>query len=197
MTSLGQLLYGDVDETARGQSMEESLRDLAVVTAAAALVPGVLPEIAGALSTMLNAPVGNLALRGWRKHRDVLDALRDTQESGDRQVVRLARHKMSSKQSPSVDVVANGVNQTVLELDLKVDLEVSMVEMTIENGAIIDTSPGPTKAKASLSASGQTIVKRELTVIDLSFEEEATPRPATPPPPGPTPPPPTGPMGER
>jgi hypothetical protein len=175
MTSIGELLYGDVDQQTRAGALEGSLRDLGLLAAAIALAPSAGSEVAGALSTLLDAPVGNLALRGWRKHRDVLDALEETEESGDRQVVRLARHKVSSSQSPSVEVATSGARQTVLEVDLKVELEIGLVDLTIEAGQIVGSSTGETKASGRLSASGQTIVKRELTLVDLDAANETRP----------------------
>ena len=116
-------------------------------------------------------PVGNIAAKGWVKHRKVQRAIEVTAASpSEKQVVRIAEHSIKSKQSPTVEATAGGLTKTLLKLDLEVELEIASVELVIIGGEIQDAKNGGSLAKAKLSASGLTLAEQELKPADLSLQ---------------------------
>ncbi len=166
-TTLGDLLYG----TGTGQGRQAALTgaiDRAGISLSTAGLSATSGDVAGALVRLLDLPIGNLAIRGWSKHRDVERARAETRATpGEREVVQLAQHRITSEQSPTVDLSVAGVHTTVLVLDLEVVIDVGLVAVVVEGGEIVETVPGPSKASAKLSASDVVLAQRELTLIDL------------------------------
>lgn len=171
-TTLGDLLYGDGGRPARQAALQASIDGADLQLAAAGLVAA-STDVAAALVRLLDMPIGNLAIRAWSRHRDVDRARAETRATpGEREVVQLAAHTITSEQSPTVDVSAGGVHTTLLTLDLEVEIEVGLVAVVIENGEIVETTPGPTRASAKLSASDVVLAERELTLVDLGTPTE-------------------------
>lgn len=167
MTTLGDLLYGPGDREDRATSLASAIEGggLALTAAGFAADRG---DVASALARLLDVPVGNIAIKGWAKHRDVEKARAETRATpGEREVVQLASHTITSKQKPTVDISVAGVHHTVLTLDLEVRMEIGLASLAIEEGEIVDTMPGPTVASAKLSASGVVLAEHDLTIVDL------------------------------
>lgn len=167
MTTLGDLLYGPGDREDRAANLAGAIERGGMALTAAGLQAD-RGDVASALARLLDVPIGNIAIKGWAKHRDVEKARAETRATpGDRQVVQLASHTITSTQKPTVDISVAGVQHTVLTLDLEVRIEVGLASLAIEGGEIVDTMPGPTVASAKLSASGVVLAEHDLTVADL------------------------------
>ncbi|MEL6985291.1 MAG: hypothetical protein AAFO29_22855 [Actinomycetota bacterium] len=167
MTTLGDLLYGPGDREDRATRLADAIEGGGLALSAAGLQAD-RGEVAASLARLLDMPIGNIAIRGWAKHRDVEKARAETRATpGEREVVQLASHTITSKQKPTVDISVAGVHHTILTLDLEVRIEVGLASLAIEEGEIVDTMPGPTVAGAKLSASGVVLAEHDLTMADL------------------------------
>ncbi len=169
MTTITGLLFTESTESAQQERLLNSLTastDLAQQLMGAYGVP--VAQVIPAIWKLLDMPAGNLAIRGWGKHREVSAAMNQTKDRiGDRRVVRLAEHSIKSKQTPTIDASVAGASKTVLVLDLEVEIEVASVDLIIEQGEIVDSIAGGAVAKAKLSASGVTLAEREFSPIEL------------------------------
>jgi flagellar motor switch/type III secretory pathway protein FliN len=182
MTSVSDLLFPTSDDESRIQQITVAIGDTRLPLHGLLVGPLAMPlvEVASAMHRLLKMPIGNLAIRGWAKHREIQKAIEVTKANPwERRVVTLAEHSIKSKQSPTVEVTPSGApagapSATLLTLDLEVEIEVASVELTISGGEIIDAATKGSVAKAKLSASGVTLAERELQPADL--------RPAPPPP---------------
>ena len=177
MTSISDLLFPAADDDARAQRISLALGDTRLPIHGLLVGPLAMPlvEVASAVHRLLKMPVGNVAIRGWAKHREVNKAIDITKANPwERRVVTLAAHSIKSKQSPTVEATVGGVSTTVLTVDLEVEIEVASVDLVIANGEIIEAPTRGSVAKAKLSASGVTLAEREFQPADLE--------PAPPPP---------------
>ncbi|MEM7324196.1 MAG: hypothetical protein AAF531_13990 [Actinomycetota bacterium] len=184
MTSIADLLYPGSDDAGNLNQLTVALGATTLPIHGLLVGPFATPliEVASVLSRLLKAPVGNIAIKGWGKHREVQKAIEASKkEPGEPRTVRLAQHSIKSKQSPTVEATAGGVTKTILELDLVVELELASVELVILDGEIDDAVTGGTLAKAKLSASGVTLAEHELQPADLRRQpsEPAVPAAAT------------------
>ena len=131
-------------------------------------------DVASSLATLLDVPIGNLALQGWQQHRDVAAARRSTAiHPGTREVVRLLEHRIESHQSPVIEVTVQGVPKEVLALDLDVEIEAASVDLVIEHGEIVAVESGPAIAKGTLSASDVVLASHEFQAADLAIPTRA------------------------
>ena len=128
-------------------------------------------EVTNAVVALLELPMGNLAVHGWQQHRRVQEAIERTRtDPAGREVVELLRHKIRSKQQPTIDVDVDGVAMPILELEVEVELEVASAELVIERGAVSAVRTGPTRGKATLSASGVTLAQQQFSPVDATPE---------------------------
>jgi hypothetical protein len=177
MTTIARTL---VDGAESGDTLTSAvagvLTRLPPVAVAGLTVPST--DLSAALSALLDVPIGNLALRGWQQRREVVDACRRTAtEAGAREVLRLLDHRIVSRQSPTLEVLLDGVRVVLLELDLTVEIEVNGVDLVIEHGAVQDARPGSATARADLRAWDVVLAEHEFQPVDLD-RRPAGPRPS-------------------
>ena len=105
MTTITDLLFSQPDQ--QGQQ-NQLLASLAGHTNLAQQLVGPyaspISQVIPAVWKLLDMPAGNLAIRGWGKHREVVSAIEATKDTiGDRRVIRLTEHSIKSKQKPTID----------------------------------------------------------------------------------------------
>jgi hypothetical protein len=164
-TSLTSLLFGTGDaRTTLRQRLGPLLVDLPVGSLAADLST----EIATAVTDLLDMPLGQLALDAWEKHQRVRWACEQTRrQPRRREVVRLAAHKVTVTQHPTVELTLAGTTQRLLTLDLVVEVTVTVATLIVEYGRIAEVRPGSATAEATLSAGDVRLAHGALERIEL------------------------------
>lgn len=177
MTTLGELLQPsdrvETDALAHGLVSAIGAGHLA-----AAGIPVPLGDISKALSVLLDLPLGDIAIATWHDHHQVLAAKQRTREHpGNREVVQLGEHKVSTSWQPELRVVVGtAVVGRPVKLDLTLEIVVQTVSLVIEDGNVTGVGPGPAKATARLCAAGRTLAHRDLIDVDLHHERRGAPR---------------------
>ncbi len=171
MTTLAALLFGEGVDA--GPILDTALGSDAVglgrILISGLAVPSA--DVAGALARLLDVPVGNVAIRGWHQHRKIEQARQQTKDNAtDRAVVRLGDHKIKSKQRPVIEATVGNHTMPVLNLELEVEIDVSAVDLVIEQGEVCEVHHGSAVAKAKLSASKVTLAERNFSTVDLTPE---------------------------
>lgn len=167
MTTIARALAG-TDDAGSEAALQQALLRLGQLRVAGLVVPSA--EVSSALAALLDQPLGNVALRAWAQHHEIQQACQRTAaDPGSREVVRLLKHRIVSRQSPVIEAMVHGAPVPLIELDLRVEIEASSVDVVIENGVVTDTRPGTAIAKATLSASGVTLAEHELQPVDLTL----------------------------
>lgn len=178
MTTIASLLFGPPpgSRAAIERALESVTGPLAALRIGGVAVPHV--EVVDAVATLLELPVGNLALTAWGQQRDVAEAIERTRnDPAGREVIEVLSHRIRSRQRPTIDVDVNGARSRVLELDAEVELEMTTAELVIEAGRVTAARTGPTRGRARLSASGVTLAARDFTAVDATPDINA-PAPA-------------------
>jgi hypothetical protein len=124
-------------------------------------------QVAAALRSLLDVPVGNLALAGWLGIDEVRRARDRTRTSGSRETITLFEHKIASEQHPRLEVMLAGATRTLLTLDLNVEILIDGVELAIQGGEIVRSTPGQGRAAAELLAAGFVLARHELQPVTL------------------------------
>ncbi|MGI9031793.1 MAG: hypothetical protein ACR2HP_17685, partial [Ilumatobacteraceae bacterium] len=170
MTTLAELLYGDLEHATR--DLRKRAPALLVASSATALgvtVPAM--QLATTIATLLDMSVGDLAVHAWEQQGRVSVACQQTRGHPEsRQVVRLLEHTISSTQHPTVDVEAGPIHGTLLTLTVHVEIAVNPTEFVVERGRIVDVRPGTAAAEATLSVGDVVLARRKTRRFDLPFE---------------------------
>jgi hypothetical protein len=170
MNTITSLLYPD--EPAGRLELENKLRELPAMRAVI-VWPGILAAITADILEFLRMPVGDFAVSAYQKYQRVADAKRETAESRGRQVVQLMDHQIDHKMEPKVEIEINGIQQTLFNLELKIELSVESVTAIVEAGRLIDLAPGAATGSVSLSAAGVPLAKAESRPVDLAVPDHA------------------------
>jgi hypothetical protein len=135
-------------------------------------VPIPIPDggILDAILDTLGAPVGNLVISGWQKHRDLQRAQQDTlAHPGTTKFIRLGQHTIHSTHQPRIDIEINGKRQAILVLDLEITLEVETVGLVVAHGDIIELAPGTAIAEMKLKAGNVLLKESRSRPIELAM----------------------------
>jgi hypothetical protein len=168
MTSLSTMLF---DNATDGQARLDRLLgpqglDIGRLTVAGGAIEP--PQVSGSLLDLLDMPIGNLAVHAWNSVEQVERAKKRTLEApGSREVIRLGKHSITSRQSPTVEASLAGSTITVLRLTIEVRIQVSGVRLAIESGRLVNITSGEAQASATVSADGATLFHRDTRPIDL------------------------------
>jgi len=164
-TSLISLLFGTDDAKA---ALPRRLGPLLVDLPAGSVAADLATEIATAVTDLLDMPLGRLALEAWAKHRRVRWACEQTRKQPRRrEVVRLAAHKVTVTQHPSVELALAGTTRRLLTLDLVIEVTVTVATLIVEYGRIAEVRPGSATAEATLSAGDVRLAHGALERIEL------------------------------
>ncbi|MFC5379249.1 hypothetical protein [Aquipuribacter nitratireducens] len=169
MTTVTHLLGVDTDDGAAALSrgLAAALRAVPDLGVDGLRLP--VDDLVDVVRELLSVPVGNLAVRAWQGERAVVAARRRTLEHpGERVVVELFHHTVTSTQEPTVDLSVEGLGRRpVLRLTLEVTLDVDALLVTVSGGRVERLSPGRASATAELSVSGATLLRRHVDVVGL------------------------------
>lgn len=171
MNTITSLLYPN--EATERLELESQLRELPAIQSVLAW-PGVLAVIASDILEYLRMPIGDFAASAYQKYKSIDDAKRETAKSLGRQVVQLMDHQIDHMVKPEVEIEVNGVRQTLIDLELLVELKVESVTAVVEAGQLVDVAPGSATASLRLSAGGVELAKAETQPVDLAQPHEAT-----------------------
>ncbi len=173
MTTLIELLIGGGGDpqTAVERALGSGSENLHTFAVSGLSIPTV--DVSSAIVSLLKMPIGTIAFEGWKAYRSVSAAKDATADKpGSRKVVRLLDHRMTSRQTPTIEVEYEGFTLPLLDLVLDVELRVSAVEIVVVEGEVVDRRPGAAIATARLSASDFTLFERSFTPVDLAGHDE-------------------------
>lgn len=167
MTTIARALVR-TDDAGAGTALQQAMSRLGPLRVAGLAVP--TAEVSSALAALLDQPIGNIALRAWTQHGEIEQACRRTSANpGSREVVRLLKHRIVSRQSPVIEALVDGAPVPLIELDLLVEIEASSADLVIEHGMVADRRAGTAIARAKLSASDLTLAEHEFQPVDLTL----------------------------
>src|SRR5437762_929269 len=107
MTAIGDLLY-DVPRDDAHSAIRQCLTELGIIAALPAPLVAIHDlgdQLAGAIASFLDMPVGNLLFAAWDKERAVQQACQDTRgKDGTTTTVSLLQQTLTSTQRPTIDI---------------------------------------------------------------------------------------------
>ena len=92
-------------------------------------------ELIETLLGLLQVPILDLVVGGWRKYQRIMEAAHRSLVSGP-EIVELASHEITSHHEPSVDLVLDGSVVATLHIDIDTSLIIEMLTATISEGRI-------------------------------------------------------------
>ncbi|MFD5916639.1 hypothetical protein ACFVYP_01440 [Kitasatospora sp. NPDC058201] len=181
-------------------------------------------EVAAALDGLLGRNLFECAASGWSRYAALTSAARRTRAAPDtEEVVALARHRITSTNSPHVDLLVDGTPVGSVRMALALVIELDGVVAVVRRTRLAEIRAGNCTVTGALTVERQTVAQRRLTYdlpgavhlrhgIPLLSDEPGAadppvprippmptappaPRPLSPPPPAPTGAPPHPPPG--
>ena len=159
------LLYGDapVEPT---QALADSLQQSGTVSNLVARFPGVSSlvegEVAKEIDGLLSQSVLDLAVDGWKKFTELMDAARRTGDNpAAREAVKLVTHRIEFSHPWTVEVLVNGKSAGTLEVELAVSLDIDVVVLVVQRGRITAIESGRCFVTAALEIAQTEVVKRQ------------------------------------
>jgi hypothetical protein len=164
---LRDALFGS-SEKAEGHLKRTLLSEpalLAGLGAAVAMAPAgrelASQEVAEAIADLLAIDVVDVILGGWRRQHDLRDAARRTvHDSGDRELVGLAKHVVELTEDPTIDVIVDDVLSVTIPVHLSVSGQVDEVVAEVERGRLTKIHSGKVTVTARLKIRNTTITER-------------------------------------
>lgn len=133
--------------------------------AAGGSVPAGTAATIGELSTdFLSQDISTVAIAGWRKHRELLDAADRTRGTRATAIVSLSTHQISWRQQPTIDVLLGPATVAVIRFELCIDVEVVSVAAVVRGGYLVGLEGGRCDVTASFSAAGVLVAERTVTL---------------------------------
>lgn len=157
----GTVLYGEdlvaglrdrVSEAATAQALEGRVG--AVGGMAVRAIQQNLPAV---VADFVNLDLATVALAGWRKHRDLVEAARTTLDPASGQeavLVPLATHDIVLTQRPAVDVLLGVQKVLTLRFELNVTITVIGAEAVVRRGLLAELRGGAFEIKVSFTGQG-------------------------------------------
>lgn len=139
-------------------------------------------EIREAIVDLLGIGLSGVVLRAWRGHDDLIAAARRT-SGGGREVVVLADHTTTSKHSPHVSLVVNGVDLGRITIAVLISLRIVGATAVVERGALIAVQSGAMDATVKLTIEDVPVASRSKQLDAVAVVQLDKPVPLTGPPP--------------
>jgi hypothetical protein len=162
--SAHSFLFGthSVQALARAMDSEQVLDRLATRVKAPAreLWSAAHRELASVASEFLEVDLGELAVAGWRRHRELQQAARRTRDGSCTALVRLGGRDIILDQHPRVDVMWGNVTLTVVKFELRIDIKVLQLTGHVRGGCLVALDGGPCEIAAAFKAAGVTLAAR-------------------------------------
>lgn len=174
MTTISDLLFdAHADAAAElAAAIARTPQVLSRLSVAGLSIPGL--DVANAITTLLELPISNIAVKGWKEHQNIIEAKQRTAASPDsREVVRLLEHRIRSKTEPLIEAEVNGIDYPLLRLTLEVELRLSTADVIVQGGEVTDIRVGSSTAKATLSASKVVLATKQFRELDPERTVEA------------------------
>ncbi len=125
---------------------------------AASAQDAVRDEVAATAAGLLDLDLGNVLVAGWRKHRDLVEAARQTMATpGESQVIPLLTHRVTSAHHPTVEVLVDGLCVHKLPIDLTLTFEVDAVVAVVRQGRLAELRCGTARTTGELSVASDLI----------------------------------------
>lgn len=159
------LLYGDapVEPT---QALADSLQQSGTVSNLVARFPGVSSlverEVAKEIDGLLSQSLLDLAVDGWKKFAELMDAARRTGDNpAARETVKLVTHRIEFSHPWTVEVLVNGKSAGTLEVELAGSLGMDLVVLVVQRGRITAIESGRCIVTTALEIAQTEVVKRQ------------------------------------
>lgn len=111
--------------------------------------------VAGSVNRLLDMDLIDVAVAGWRRRRDLIDAARRTVNSPtSEETVPLVTHVVTSTQHPAVEVIVNGVSFGDIKLELDLSFAFKGVLAVIVLGKLTAIRAGHCIAAGNLTVAG-------------------------------------------
>jgi hypothetical protein len=124
-------------------------------------------EVAASAAGVLDLDLGDVLIAGWRKHRDLVEAARQTAAApAESTVVPLLSHRVTSAHHPAVEVLVDGVRIHTVRMDLTLAFGVDAVVAVVRQGWLVELRSGTATVSGELCVEGVPLVRRKLT-LDL------------------------------
>lgn len=127
--------------------------------------------VASVTAGLLDFDVGNLLIYGWRSHKRLVNAARETLRSPGRQeVVQLGSHQVTSTHNPTVELLIDGVRVHTFRFRVTVVFDIDLATAIIQNGRLASLKAGDSSVTATLTAQtpgGDVVLARQQRKIDL------------------------------
>jgi hypothetical protein len=121
---------------------------------------GARREITRMANDFLDLDLGSVAVAGYRKHRELMEAGRRTAGTTASVVVPLGTRNIVLTQRPQIDVLVGDTAVNAIKFELKVEIAVTGVAGTVRDGALVVLAGGRCEVAASFSAAGVRIAQR-------------------------------------
>lgn len=137
-------------------------------------VPGIAGVIVDRVDDLMITPLAP-ALKKVYVEADIVDRYLDPDNYDPQETVtvELADHTVKSTHAPHLDIVVNGQKMPLLKLDIKLDLDLKGLILTIRDARIWKIAPGSCKGSGSVTFCGISLLKKESETYELPSMEFA------------------------
>lgn len=120
-------------------------------------------KLIGRLCDALDIEIGDILVWGWRKQREIAAYRNKENPPGVFYEVPLVEHTLTSKHSPGLKPVIDGITlpKVNLKFDIIMKLKIDGVILFIRDGKIMRASAGTCTGKGSIEYSGVTILEKK------------------------------------
>jgi hypothetical protein len=153
------------EETGATGAIDERLR-----TVPPGLRAGARDQILTLIARILDQPVVDVLVGGWRTWERLAEAARGSLEApGQTDLVELLDHEVTSTHRPGVDVTFDGKRIASIEVELDVSMQLHAVTAVISGGRLTALRSGRADVTAKLAIEGLQVLTATLP-IDLAVE---------------------------
>lgn len=151
-----EILAGEIMSSGGVRNLSRALADLSETTRKAAV-----HEAAATVAALLKVDLIGVLVRGWREHRDIVSAARQTLAApGSTELVSMSAHEVTVDQRPSVRVLVDGQRVATLELGLSIVFDVNALLLGINGGRLVAVHSGRCEITATLAVQGTDLLVR-------------------------------------
>ncbi|MFJ8434840.1 hypothetical protein ACIQ9P_26415 [Kitasatospora sp. NPDC094019] len=118
-------------------------------------------EVATALDRQLGRDLFGFAAAGWSRYTALTAAARRTRaDPSSEEVVALADHRISSANSPRVDLLVDGAPVGSVRMELTVDIELAGIVAVVRQARLVALRAGSCTVTGTLTVDQEKIVRR-------------------------------------
>ncbi len=130
--------------------------------------PAAFNEILKKIEEMSDVSMVYIMTAAWKKSGEILQKLEESTEEPDETVlVPLAKHTITSKHQPHIDVTANGKWIGRVGFDINIEITLKGIILNIQDGKIKAITTGSCEGKGGVKCEGVVIAEKELEPISL------------------------------